>query len=237
MSYASAEAEGPQSRFPDFVVVLDGSQPQIDPKEFPGVALKFGTLVTDTFARFPDGVYHSDSLGTVTNALTLRFLDPNNKAQYWDAEIEDVLKQSPPLTLPRKYDELVSESFLKRIAIQAFVGGLGGKSVDYRLGLDNVVRSWQRDAATERKLRNLERQAGIRPPMILDPEYGDITNAQLAESTIEALRQAFEGLSGQVVSQKLGLQAQPIGLREMGGLDKFIRQPDGICLDPNVFKR
>lgn len=177
----------------EFAQPREGNEATLSSKEKLEAALKFKSLLDDTFLRFADKVKVSkDELnGTTESHLNLNI-------HMTDGTRLDA-------TLVSRSKGLSSESAY--VAIQEIVEGTGGKTHRYHTENGQDVRRFDREAHLPSSLPSIDFRG--------DP----VLVRQQLEAQIEDMNNLFENRR---LEKAMGLNDQPVGINEVIALDQIL---------------
>jgi hypothetical protein len=192
----------------------DGTQAPVSEPEKRAVADAFDAFVDTVQLNHAESVDSEHPRSPVQQDI-LRFRIPVGDRSHWHGEVSVNTNTTPSPFPPERVAA-------KKVDLSFYVDGRERDFVSYRLCGDGVVRRHQTEDQVLRheRLDQLDSAAGVRPPGSID----DIM-AMLSQRAIDASR-------GSLTMTGLGMQNQPVSMRETDGLIDYLNAAPLVIVPP-----
>lgn len=208
-----------------FVVPFDGSQPDIDPEVQKVTAQKFAALVDNTLLTYPEGVYSNDESNSGDEWGSLQTTGPPNyelnliiktdEDSLWRVDIEKLEVGIEDLDDQYQPEEVITHF----VRLQRESGGRYVETYDYRLDLDGVVRRFDTPDTHEAMYGSVNTLGFNMATATVQQQLGILYGSFRIQEAVDEVtpNTRFE--------REIGLNDQPVSLREIQALENFITQP------------
>jgi len=204
----------------DFIVPFDGASLPVErererEREREQVSSQFSALITDTLLNHAVEVEHRNiGVGRPHDHLSLRVPSDREHGAEWSVSVDQDTEQEAPSDRWESFEEVKAS-----ITIQRIKGHCGRETFSYRLGSDGVVRRWDGGDAYAKAE---ERRAAGFPDRYADERT---SIEELKEMTERNLEELSNSITNSRLETEMGFNNQPISLKELEGLTKFLSQP------------